>query len=170
MAILLLQFGGLGLQQLHLARGLDLLHEQRDQSGPDDDRQHDDRHAQFQPESGPEERAEQLVEEHQDAGDHPVERLHDGAAEGLDGSYHNPSDTSIGIRSNITHTSLKRREMSARRRLVAHLFGKFRGTRYRVVPAGRPGWQRSSRRAASQLLLTAPCTEMARSAYAEQLG
>ena len=42
-AVLLLQLLDLGLDQLHVPAGLDLLDEQRDQRGPDDQRQADDR-------------------------------------------------------------------------------------------------------------------------------
>ena len=81
-AVLLLQLPHLGLQQLHRAGGLDLLDEQRDQRGPDHHGQHHDRQRPGPAGVGAENRCEQVVGQHQDAGDHPVERRHDRAADG----------------------------------------------------------------------------------------
>ena len=79
--VLLLQLADLGLQQLHRARRLDLLDEQRDQRDADDHGQRDDRQRPGPAVAGAEERRPDGVEEHEDARDHPVERLQDRAAD-----------------------------------------------------------------------------------------
>ncbi|MPM16710.1 hypothetical protein SDC9_63091 [bioreactor metagenome] len=82
--VLLLQLLQLRLQFLHAASAVDLLDEQRDHRGADRHGQQHDRQAPRGTAPGAEDRRQQPVEADHDAGDHPVERLREGAEEIID--------------------------------------------------------------------------------------